>query len=95
MKLQGIILPASLAVSTPTRVPVGALGATVKLLIVIVMNLSGGAISMRATNVRYRFLEHGNGRPFRHCEFLAIACLIYNAIDVNLSIIKQSIPTPL
>jgi hypothetical protein len=43
MKLQGIILPTSLAVSTPTIVPVGALEATVKLPIVIVMNLSGGA----------------------------------------------------
>jgi hypothetical protein len=40
MKLQGIILPESVAVSTPTIVPVGALRATVKLLIVIVMNLS-------------------------------------------------------
>jgi hypothetical protein len=46
MKLQGIILPASVAVSTPIIVPVGALGGTVKLLIVIVINLSGGAISL-------------------------------------------------
>jgi len=45
MKLQGIILPASVAVSTPIIVPVGALGGTVKLLIVIVINLSGGATS--------------------------------------------------
>ena len=44
MKLHGIILPASLAVSMPTIVPAGALEATCKLLIVIVMNLSGGAI---------------------------------------------------
>jgi hypothetical protein len=44
MKLQGIILPASVAVSTPIIVPVSALGGTVKLLIVIVINnLSGGA----------------------------------------------------
>jgi hypothetical protein len=64
MKLQGIILPASLAVSTPTRVPAGALGAAVKLLIVIVMNLSGGAIRLRATNVRCRFLEHGTAVLF-------------------------------
>lgn len=42
MKLQGTIVPASLAVSVPTIVPVGALRATVKLLIVIVINLSGG-----------------------------------------------------
>ena len=40
MKLQGITLPTSLAVSTPIIVPVGALRATVKLLIVIGMNLS-------------------------------------------------------
>jgi hypothetical protein len=94
MKLQGIILPASLAVSTPTRVPVGALGATVKLLIVIVMNLSGGATSLRATNVRCRFLEHE--RPsFSSLRVLAIDYLIDNLIDVNISIIKRSIPTPL
>ena len=37
MKLQGITLPASFAVSTPTIVPEGAFSATVKLLIVIVM----------------------------------------------------------
>jgi len=46
MKLHGIILPTSLAVSTPIIVPAGALWVTVKLLIVIVMNLSGGAISL-------------------------------------------------
>ena len=46
MKLQGIILLASPAVSAPTIVPAGALGATVKLLIVIGMNLSGGAKSL-------------------------------------------------
>jgi hypothetical protein len=46
MKLQGIILLASPAVSTPTIVPAAALGDTVKLLIVIGMNLSGGAISL-------------------------------------------------
>jgi hypothetical protein len=41
MKLHGIILPvASVAVSTPTVAPVGALAATFKLLIVIVINLS-------------------------------------------------------
>src|SRR6516165_1343506 len=37
MKLHGIMPFASLAVSTPTTVPAGALAATVKLLIVIVM----------------------------------------------------------
>jgi hypothetical protein len=67
MKLQGIILLASVAVSTPIIVPLGALGGTVKLLIVIVMNLSGGAISL-LNEVRRRFLEHGNGRPLRCCE---------------------------
>ena len=41
MKLHGIILPTSLAESTPTIVPAGAFSATVKLVIVIVMNLSG------------------------------------------------------
>ena len=68
MKLHGIILAASLAVSTPTKVPVGALGATVKLLIVIVMNLSGGAISLR--NERpYRFLERESGVLFVATSF--------------------------
>jgi hypothetical protein len=38
MKLQEIVLPGSLAVSTPTTVPAGAFWATVKLLIVIVMS---------------------------------------------------------
>jgi hypothetical protein len=41
MKLHGMILPTSLAESTPTIVPAGAFAAAVKLLIVIVMNLSG------------------------------------------------------
>ena len=50
MKLQGIIVPAFVAVSTPTIVPAGALAATVILLIVIVMNLSGGAVSLCKTN---------------------------------------------
>jgi hypothetical protein len=41
MKLQGIILPApSVAVSTPTVVPAGALPLTVKLLMLIVIRLS-------------------------------------------------------
>ena len=57
MKLQGIIVAESLAVSTPTIVPAGALWATVILLIVIVMNFSGGAIAK--TIVRCRFLGHG------------------------------------
>jgi hypothetical protein len=52
MKLQGIIPPTSRAVSTPTVVPVGALAATVKLLIVIGINLSGGAMAC-STNVRH------------------------------------------
>ena len=47
MKLQGIIVPASVAVSTPTIVPVGALNATFILLIVIVINLSGRAVSCK------------------------------------------------
>jgi hypothetical protein len=41
IKLQGMTLPdASVAVITPTVVPVGALAVTVKLLIVIGINLS-------------------------------------------------------
>ena len=72
IKLQGIITPVSLAVSTPTIVPAGAFWATVKLLIVIVINLSDGAISLCNTNVQYRFLEHRIGRLFRCCKFLAI-----------------------
>ena len=41
MKLHGMMFPVeSLAVRTPTVAPVGALAATVKLLIVIVMDLS-------------------------------------------------------
>jgi hypothetical protein len=72
MKLQGIILPASAAVSTPIIVPVGALGGTVKLLIVIVINLSGGAISL--LNECPAPFPEGRKRPlFRCCESLAIA----------------------
>jgi hypothetical protein len=41
----------------------------VKLLIVIVMNLSGGAASLRATNVRCRFLEHGTAVLFVAASF--------------------------
>jgi hypothetical protein len=63
MKLQGIIVPASVAVSVATIVPAGAFWATVILLIVIVMNLSGGAISLRENECR--FLKQGNGCPFR------------------------------
>ena len=92
MKLQGIILPASLAVSTPTIVPAGAFWATVKLLIVIVINLSGGAINLCNTNVRYRFLEHGTGRLFRCCEFLAIDCIIHNIINVNIASLGRTDP---
>jgi hypothetical protein len=62
MKSQGITLPASVAVSTPTIVPVGALEATVKLLIMIVMNFSGGAISL-LNECPARFLERRNERP--------------------------------
>jgi hypothetical protein len=58
-------VPASVAVSTPTIVPVGAFWATVKLLIVIVMNLSGGAVSLCENECR--FLKQGNGRPFAEC----------------------------
>ena len=60
---------AVIATKVPTTVPVGASSPTVKLLIVIVMNLSEGAISLCKTNVRYRFLEHGNSHPFCCCEF--------------------------
>jgi hypothetical protein len=63
VKVLGIMLPAFVAVSIPTTVPAGAFWATVKLLIVIVMNLSGGAISLRENECR--FLKQGNGCPFR------------------------------
>jgi hypothetical protein len=50
MKLHGMMFPAeSLAVRTPTVAPVGALAATVKLLIVIVMDLSA-AIGPQTTS---------------------------------------------
>jgi hypothetical protein len=49
MKLDGIIPFAFLAVSTPTTVPAGALAATVKLLIVIVMTSPVGNEAVRAT----------------------------------------------
>ena len=62
MKSQEIILPASVAVSTPTIVPVGALGPTVKLLIMIVMDFSGGAISL-LNECPTRFLDRRNDRP--------------------------------
>jgi len=68
MKLQGIILPASLAVSMPTIVPAGALEATCKLLIVIVMNLSGGAIRpLNETGAA--FWNAGTAVSFRRREF--------------------------
>ena len=92
MKLQGVILPAFPAVSTPTIVPAGALRATVKLLIVIVMNLSGGAISLCNTNVRYRFLEDGNGHPFRCCECLVIDCIFHDIGNVNMASVDQPDP---
>jgi hypothetical protein len=41
MRLHGVILPRSLAESAPTIIPAGAFAATVKLVVVIVMNLSG------------------------------------------------------
>lgn len=41
MRLHGIILPTSPAESAPTMIPAGAFAATVKLVVVIVMNLSG------------------------------------------------------
>jgi hypothetical protein len=52
MKLHGIILPTSLAVSTPTIVPAGAFWATVKLLIVIVINLSGWSVARHSKSTR-------------------------------------------
>ena len=79
MKLQGIILLASVAVRTPIIVPVGALGSTVKLLIVIVINLSGGAISL-LNECSAPFRKHGKDRPDRCCESLAIDFLIHNII---------------
>ena len=78
MKLQGIILPASLAVSMPTIVPAGALEATCKLLIVIVMNLSGGAISLSKTNVGYRSWSIETGPPSRRSIDMNLGiCLVY------------------
>ena len=74
MKLQGIMLPASIALSIPTTVPAGTFWATVKLLIVIVMNLSGGAISLSKTNVGYRSWSIETGPPSRR------------SIDMNLAI---------
>ena len=71
MKLQGIMLPASVAVSTPTIVPVCALEATVRLLIVIVMNLSGRAISSLDESL-VPLPEWGDGDPFRRANFANI-----------------------
>jgi hypothetical protein len=48
MKLHGITPFAFLAVSTPTTVPAGALAATVKLVIVIVMTSPVGNEAIRA-----------------------------------------------
>ena len=70
IKLQVIILPALLAVSTPTFVPVGALWDTVKLLIEIVINLSGAQQALQ-TNVRYR----GGGQLLLLRDF-AIYCIM-------------------
>ncbi len=78
MKLQGIILPTSLAVSTPTIVPAGALWVTVKLLIVIVMNLSGGAICL-ANEWPVRSLESAT----THSLFFISANLATNFVLYN------------
>jgi hypothetical protein len=53
MKLHGTVVPfAAIATNVPTTVLVGALSGTVKLLIVIVMNLSGGRNVARHRNHR-------------------------------------------
>jgi hypothetical protein len=74
MKLHGMILPAaSLAVRTPTLAPVGALAATLKLLIVIVMDLSA------AQFVRKR--EHGlPARGYGHTPPVANEAIIVKII---------------
>ena len=92
MKLQGIILPASLAVSMPTIVPAGALEATCKLLIVIVMNLSGGAI--RPLNESgAAFWNAGTAVSFRRREFRKDIFIIHNSININIARIAKPIPT--
>jgi hypothetical protein len=60
MKLHGIMPLAFLAMSTPTTVPAGALAATVKLLIVIVMTSPfwqrgdmGASLSQGSTSSRF------------------------------------------
>jgi hypothetical protein len=83
MKLQGIILPASAAVSTPIIVPVGALGGTVKLLIVIVINLSGGAISL--LNKCPAPFPEGRKRPLFSLLRVFSNCVYHNIVNVNMA----------
>jgi hypothetical protein len=87
MKLHGIILPTSLAVSTPTIVPAGALAATVKLLIVIVMNLSGGAL--RPQKRMSGPLPGARERLSVVSASFAIYCIIHNYLNVNMATVEQ------
>jgi hypothetical protein len=85
MKLQGIILPTSLAVSTPTIVPAGALWVTVKLLIVIVMNLSGGR-NMSAKRMSL-FQEHNPPFALFIAANLGTKFVIDNIGNVNIAVL--------
>jgi hypothetical protein len=66
MKLHGMMLPAvSLAVRTPTPAPVGALAATLKLLIVIVMDLSAAQFVRKR---KHRLPASGYGHTSSGCK---------------------------
>jgi hypothetical protein len=84
MKLHGITLPASLAVSTPTTVPAGALAAVVKLLIVIVMT---SPVCNRADTPR---LSVSKKTAIGHSGYDFIMFLIANMRDGIKQIIAMS-----
>jgi hypothetical protein len=81
MKLHGIMPFAFLAVSTPTIVPAGALEATVKLLIVIVMSSPVCNEAIRARHCCHRstrslfvydmFLTHNSEKVNHHIAYIA------------------------
>jgi hypothetical protein len=73
IKLHGTIIPASHAVSTPTIVPLGALDGTVKLLILIVTNLSAMALGPRNSRVAGHWLRMST-RPITARSRLLSVC---------------------
>jgi hypothetical protein len=87
MKLHGIILPTSLAVSTPTIVPVGPFRDTVKLLIVIGMNLSTCPASRHRKPARCRDRNQLIAIIYTACK----NCQYHISDDVSLTHLRSPI----